>query len=210
MMVQERIFEQARAFFMCLSPYGFAAFLCSSSRRRWSRSLISGVASAPKSSASNTRRTSISVPPSNGARLSHPMASSIDLTCHSQKPAINSFVSVNGPSITVRFPSENLTRTPFELARSPSPAGITPAFTSSSLYFHIPERSSLLGRTPASEFLSALTITMTLIVLSPVCFYLDLGLATVLTGRIQPLSGRRTRGAQIDRSSMLFWGGVLV
>ena len=44
------------------------------------------------------------------------IASSIDLTCHSQKPAISSFVSVNGPSITVRFPSENLTRTPFELA----------------------------------------------------------------------------------------------
>ena len=30
------------------------------------------------------------------------MASSIDLTCQSQKPAISSLVSVNGPSITVR------------------------------------------------------------------------------------------------------------
>jgi hypothetical protein len=52
--------------------------------------------------------------------LTHSIASAIDLTCHSQKPAISSLVSLNGPSITVRFPPENRTRLPFELAWSPS------------------------------------------------------------------------------------------
>ena len=32
-----------------------------------------------------------------------------------QKPAISSFVSANGPSMTVRFLPENRTRAPFEL-----------------------------------------------------------------------------------------------
>src|SRR5207244_2254066 len=70
-------------------------------RSRSSRSLISGVSSAPKSAASNTCRTSTSVPPSNGARFSHSIASSFDFTCHSQKPAISSLLSAKGPSITV-------------------------------------------------------------------------------------------------------------
>ena len=39
-------------------------------------------------------------------------------------------------------------------------------------------------------------------------FYLDRGLATVLTGRIQPLFRRRTRDAQIDTSSILFLGVI--
>src|SRR6185369_2718365 len=136
-------------------------------RRRASCSLSSGVSSAPKSSASNTWRISISAPPSKGLRLSHSTASSIDLTCHSQKPAISSLLSVNGPSMMVCFPPENRTRLPFEVGCSPSPASITPAFTSSSLNFPIAVRSSRLGITPASLFLSALTITMNRIVLSP-------------------------------------------
>src|SRR5687768_18203266 len=37
-----------------------------------------------------------------GQRLTHSMASSFDFTCHSQKPAISSSVSVKGPSMTVR------------------------------------------------------------------------------------------------------------
>jgi predicted dithiol-disulfide oxidoreductase (DUF899 family) len=69
----------------------------------------------------------------------------------SQKPATTSFVSANGPSITVRFLPSNLTRAPLELGCSPSPASITPALVSSSLYFPIAVRSSSLGRTPASE-----------------------------------------------------------
>src|SRR4029077_9933306 len=96
----------------------------------------------------------------------HSIASSFDFTCHSQKPAISSFVSAKGPSVTVRLFPENLTRAPFELGRSPSPASITPAFTSSSLNFPISVRSFLSGRVPASEFLSALTRIMNRIVVS--------------------------------------------
>src|SRR5215471_1527637 len=88
------------------------------------------------------------------------MASCRDLHFHNQKPATSSFVSANGPSITVCFPPENLTRAPFELGWSPSPASITPAFANSSLNLPILVRISLLGRTPASDSLLAFTITM--------------------------------------------------
>jgi len=132
-----------------------------------SRARASGVNSAPKSSASKTWRISASqsIPGKGfGQRFAHSIASSIDRTCHSQKPAISSFVSANGPSTTVRLPRENLTRAPFELGCSPSPASITPAFTSSSLNFPISVNSLSLGMTPASEFRVALTITMKRIV----------------------------------------------
>ena len=48
------------------------------------------------------------------------------ITCQIQNPAISSFVSAKGPSMTVRLVPENLTRAPFELGWSPSPASITP------------------------------------------------------------------------------------
>src|SRR5215472_3738622 len=154
-------------------------FEADSARKRASCSRSSGVNSGPKSSASNTWRISTSAPPPNGARLSHSTASSIDLTCQSQKPATSSFDSVNGPSITVRLPSAKLTRLPLELAWSPSPASMMPAFTSSSLYFPIFSRISRLGRTPASDSLLAFTITMTRIVLSPViCVVLELAVSS--------------------------------
>src|SRR5712664_4416385 len=160
--------------------YGFAAFLCSSSRNACSRAASSGGRrSAGKSDASNTWRISTSVPPSNGARLSHSTASSMDFSCHSQKPPMSSLVSGKGPSITVRCCLENRTRLPFELGCSPSPASITPALTSSSLNFPMAAKVSLVflvGRIPASEFLSALTITMTRIVSSPCGFCLGAGL----------------------------------
>src|ERR1700730_14260120 len=86
----------------------------------WARSLSSwalssGESWAPKSAASNTGRISTSVPPSNGARLSHSTASSIDFTCQSQYQAMRSLVSAKGPSITVRFGPENRTRLPLEV-----------------------------------------------------------------------------------------------
>jgi hypothetical protein len=56
-----------------------------------------------------------------GQRVSHSMASSFDFTCHSQKPAISSFVSAKGPSITVRFASENLKRAPCSSDGVPRP-----------------------------------------------------------------------------------------
>ena len=54
------------------------------------------------------------------AASTHSMASSIDLTWMSQKPAISSLVSAKGPSMTVRSFPENRTRAPFELGWSPS------------------------------------------------------------------------------------------
>ena len=65
-----------------------------------------------------TWRISISESPGIGfgQRFTHSIASSFDFTCQSQKPATSSFVSVNGPSTTVRLLPENRTRTPFELA----------------------------------------------------------------------------------------------
>src|SRR5256714_15432657 len=96
------------------------------------------------------------------------MASSRDLHCHSQKPAINSFVSENGPSMTVLlFPGPNFTRTPLDDGCSPSPASITPAFTSSSLNLVMSVRLFSSGRTPDSESLFAFTTTMNRISVSP-------------------------------------------
>src|SRR5207247_10743339 len=100
-------------------------------------------------------------------RLAHSSASSFDRTCQSQNPATNSFVSVNRPSTTLRLCPEYLTRAPLELACSPSPANITPAFTSSSLKFPLSVSISFVGSLPASESLFAFTITRNRIVVSP-------------------------------------------
>ena len=96
-------------------------------------------------------RSSISVPPSNGARLSHSIASSRDAHSQIQKPATSSLASVNGPSMTVRSRPSKRTLAPFEVGCRPSPASITPALTSSSLYLVIASSSSVLGITPASD-----------------------------------------------------------
>src|SRR4028118_2007957 len=138
-------------------------------RLRSSCSLSWGVKDSPKSSALKIGRISIADSPGIGLgqRLTQAMASSIDCTCQIQNPAISSFVSVNGPSITLRFVPENLTRAPFELGCSPSAASRIPALTNSSLYCPISVRSCSLGMTPASESWVALTRTMTFIVKSP-------------------------------------------
>ena len=96
-----------------------------------------------------------------GQRLTHSIASSIERTCQSQKPARSSFVSAKGPSMTVRRGPEKRTRLPSELALRPSPASITPAFTSCSLNAIISEISFSSGGTPASDSFVALTSTMT-------------------------------------------------
>src|SRR5215469_14705608 len=77
-----------------------------------------------------------------------------------QYPAISSFDSAKGPSTTVRFSPENLMRAPWELGCRPARSRSTPAFSSSSLYLPITERSSSLGILPASESLLAFTIIM--------------------------------------------------
>src|SRR5437867_6080394 len=138
----------------------FFADVCA--RRRCSCARSSGVSSAPKSSASKTCRISISAsaPVGLGQRFTHSIASSFDFTCHSQKPAIRSFASRKGPVVTVRLLPENFTRAPLEVGLSPSPASITPAFTSSSLNRPISVNSFSLGIWPASVSLVALIMTM--------------------------------------------------
>src|SRR4029453_7984035 len=134
---------------------------------RSSTCLSSGVNASPKSSASNTWRISISDSPVGnglGQRLTHSIASSFDFTCHIQNPAMSSFVSGKGPSITVPFAPLNLTRAPFEPAGGPSPASMTPAFDSSSLNLVISASSFSSGITPASDSFVALTMIMNLIV----------------------------------------------
>src|SRR5882672_9029561 len=160
-----------------------------------------------KSGVSNTCRISTSVS-SKGARLSHSIASSLDFTCHSQNPATSSLVSAKGPSITVRFPFSNFTRAPFELAWSPSPASITPAFTRSSLNFPISASIFSLGRTPASESLLAFTITMNRIVVSP-------WLAAGLPDDLRPVNprfycGDERRSARSTRARMFLGRGEVL
>src|SRR2546422_1331025 len=153
------------------ASYFFAVFFrCSDcARRRSSCSRSSGVNSAPKSSASNTWRISISDSPSwgLGQRLTHSIASSRDFTSIIQKPATSWLVSGDGPSTTVRVAPENFTRAPFALGCSPSPARSTPAFISSSLYLPISASSLSMGIWPASEALLALTRIMKRIVVPP-------------------------------------------
>src|SRR5580765_9032071 len=79
---------------------------------------------------------------------------------------MSSFVSANGPSMTVRSVPENRTRLPLELGWRPSPASMTPAFTSSSLYFPMSVSNFSVGICPASDSLLAFTITITRIVTS--------------------------------------------
>src|SRR5262249_4037931 len=170
-------------------------------RRRFSAARSSPVGSlGAKSCGSNTWRSSTSVPPSNGARLSHSIASSFDFTCHSQKPAISSFVSVNGPSVTVRSSPENFTRPPLELGWSPSAASITPAFTSCSLYLPIFSRISRSGRTPASDSLLALTITMNRMLGSFLVWGGNTAVGTALE-LIRPSAGPPTQGPAALRQS---------
>src|SRR5215471_17786052 len=78
---------------------------------------------------------------------------------------MSSLVSAKGPSRTVLFSPEKRTRLPLLLGWRPSAANIMPAFTSASLNLPISAKSFSLGITPASEFLVALTITMTRIAL---------------------------------------------
>src|SRR5579862_8739538 len=78
-------------------------------------------------------RTSISVSWSgpfgeDGDRFAHSIASASDFTWISQYPPTSSFVSANGPSITVFFPpAENRTRAPLELGYRPAASSRIPA-----------------------------------------------------------------------------------
>src|SRR5712692_9196106 len=54
-----------------------------------------------------------------------------------QNPAISSFASVNGPSVTTRLPPDTRMRAPLELGWRPSSLSSTPAFFMSASYFLI-------------------------------------------------------------------------
>src|SRR6266542_3956678 len=146
---------------------GHSLFFASSLPSSRARS-IAGL--SPNSSSSNTWRISISpswpnsAPASKGTRLAHSMASSSDLAWMIQYPATSSFDSVKGPSMTVRFPPENLTRAPSALGWRPERSSRTPAFASSSLYLPIAASSSSLGSWPG--FGSPLIIKRNRMVLS--------------------------------------------
>src|SRR5215467_5194802 len=99
--------------------------------------------------------------------------------------------------MTVRVVPEKRTRAPFALDCSPAPSSITPAFTSSSLYFAIAASISSDGNFPDSESLLAFTITMKRI------RCLLLGFGTGAAGRFRPghplaLSSRRAMVDGID------------
>src|SRR6201987_6372921 len=71
-------------------------------------------------------------------REAHSIASSRDFTSIIQKPPITSFVSGNGPSVTIDFPFLKVTRALIVAGGvRPSSASSTPAFPSSSLYWPI-------------------------------------------------------------------------
>jgi hypothetical protein len=113
-----------------------------------------------QSEASNTLRTSISSPSSNGIFLTQSITSSFDLTSTIQNPAISSLASVKGPSVTVNCPFWNFTRAPLPLSMRPSPETSTPALISCSLNLPMASMTSLLGITPASLSWLALTMIM--------------------------------------------------
>src|SRR5688500_4403165 len=75
-------------------------------------------------------------------------------------PAMSSFASANGPSITVGLPLEKRTRAPLSVGLSPSPPVITPAFTISSLNFIIAVTRAWVGITLASVSASAFLMIM--------------------------------------------------
>src|SRR5690606_35717604 len=85
-----------------------------------------------------------------GQRFTQSMACCSDSVCNSQKPAISSLVSLNGPSTTVHWPPANLTRAPLLLGCRPSPPSIAPASASSSLYWPRAVSTASLGFSPAS------------------------------------------------------------
>src|SRR5206468_2338606 len=84
-------------------------------------------------------------------------------------------------------------RTPSELGYSPSPASITPAFTSSSLKLPIAARAFSSGSAPLSDSFVAFTITMKRIVILLVRVSANL------------LTRRRTDPGRIDTTPRFFW-----
>src|SRR5215470_17747319 len=121
-----------------------------------------------------------------GARFAHSIASALDFTLMSQKPPMASFVSANGPSVTMPLPPEMRMRVLSVVGCSAATSTSTPASLSSSLYFITAATTSASGSWPASESWLAFTNIRNLILRSPF-----------------PLGSRRhptPHGAHLDRS----------
>src|SRR5215475_3516838 len=78
-----------------------------------------------------------------------------------------SFVSANGPSVTIPLPPEMRMRVLSVVGWSAATSTSTPACLSSSLYFITAATTSASGSLPASEFLLAFTNIMNLMPRSP-------------------------------------------
>lgn len=91
-----------------------------------------GAGAMPMSHGSVTGRMSTSPSPSTCAcRVAHSIASSIECVRRTLKAPGSSWPRGNGPGAIVRPPPANVTRTPCELARSPSAPSSTPFRASS-------------------------------------------------------------------------------
>src|SRR5262245_58184110 len=85
----------------------------------------------------------------------------------SQKPPMASFVSANGPSVTMPLPPEIRMRVLSVVGCSAATSSSTPACLSSSLYFITAATTSASGSLPASGFLFALPNIKNLMPRSP-------------------------------------------
>src|SRR5215470_1153808 len=80
---------------------------------------------------------------------------------------MSSFVSTNGPSVTMHWPPESRIRVLSAVGRSAATSTSTPARFSSSRYFITPTMTSAAGISPASEALLAFTNIKNLMFVSP-------------------------------------------
>src|SRR5215469_14043109 len=78
------------------------------------------------------------------------MASSLEFALRMAKPPTTSFVSINGPSVTLSLSPERRTRAPSALGRQPSVARSQPAFIPSSTSLPMAAISSWVGGVPRS------------------------------------------------------------
>src|SRR5712692_6273543 len=126
-----------------------------------------------------------------------------------QKPAISSFASVKGPSVTVRLPPDTRMRVPLELGWSPSAASSTPAFAMSWLNFLIAVTISTLGTAHSSRACAgAGSNIMNRIVLSPFWFRLGPGLPAGLDRLNRGSTYTSNEGQQDRQEQQLFLGSI--
>src|SRR3984885_2032538 len=131
------------------------------------------------------------------------MASSRDLTCKIEKPAMSSLASVKGPSTTVRDLPVNLTRAPLELGWRPSQASRTPAFVSSSRYLPISSRPCGSGRAPSFS-VSGVALAMTINSIGNL-LYVERWLGGLLSGVTRWTDLVDTSFRSMDVSAAICW-----